>query len=34
MLSAICATDSGQPNETSIQLSNIINDNGKLMQGQ
>ena len=33
MLSAVCAKDNGQPNETSVQLDNISNDNGTLVQG-
>jgi len=33
MLSATCAMSNGQPNETSIQLDNISNNNGNLVQG-
>jgi hypothetical protein len=33
MLAATCATNNGQQNETSIQLDNISNNHGQLMQG-
>jgi hypothetical protein len=33
-LSATCKTNAGQLNETSVQLDNISNNNGQLVQGR